>query len=182
MGEALAWIGELVQWFARFIPRFEIIPPTHAAIRYNSRTDEVTALKSGWHWYWPVLHDFQRYPVKRQTIDLRPQKLTTKDDKVILVGALIAYEIKDIKAILAETWDAEETTRDSALRATTRVVLGLAWDELKEEARKGTLDTKLRREAQKALEPYGVSVLEMSLTDLTPTRVYALVQSTNQIN
>jgi regulator of protease activity HflC (stomatin/prohibitin superfamily) len=181
MESALAWIGELVNWFGQFIPRFQIVPPTHAAIRYNSRTRHTQSLADGWHWFWPVLHHFHFYPVKRQTIDLRPQKLTTKDNITVIAGSLITYEIVDIEAILAHTWDAEETTRDAALRAASRVVPALEWEELKEEQRKGTIDTKLKHQAQKALEPYGVKVLEMSLTDLAKTKVYALVQSTNTL-
>jgi regulator of protease activity HflC (stomatin/prohibitin superfamily) len=181
MEAALSWIGTVVEWFGQFIPRFTIVPPTHGAIRYNSRSRVTTALTDGWHFYWPALHYFQSYPVKNQTADLRPQKLTTKDDKTVLVGALVSYEIIDVEAILAHTWDAEDTTRDRALRAVTRVVLSHTWEELKQEARRGTLDTKLKHQAQKALDSYGVKVTEMSLTDLTLTRVFSLVQSTNQI-
>lgn len=177
---AFGWIGQLVGWIGAWIPRLEIVPTTHGAVKFR-RGDEVVALGPGLHFWWPLITEFRKYPTAIQTVDLRPQKLTTKDDQTVLVGALIAYTITDIAAGLAHTWDLEETLRDGALRAVTRVVLGLTWEELKQEARKGTLDTKLRREAQKALTQYGAEVSEMSLTDITRTKVYSLVQSTNLI-
>jgi regulator of protease activity HflC (stomatin/prohibitin superfamily) len=180
MDSALAWIGQIAEWIGRWIPRLEIVSVTHAAVKFR-RGNEVTSLPAGLHVYWPLITEFRTYPIARQTVDLRPQKLTTKDDRTVLVGALIAYIITDIEKILAHTWDPEETLRDAALRAVTRVVLGFTWEELKQEARKGTLDTKLRKEAQKALLPYGVEVQEMSLTDLAATKVYSLVQSSNSI-
>ena len=47
-----------------------------------------------------------------------------------------------------------------------------------EQQRTGELDRKLKAEARKELERYGVRVLKMTLTDLAPVRVLKIVQAT----
>jgi regulator of protease activity HflC (stomatin/prohibitin superfamily) len=180
MESAFAWIGWIMEWFGQFIPRIVIVPTTHAAIKFR-RGDEVIPLSAGLHFYWPLITVFKQYPIAMQSMDLRPQKLTTADDRAVLVGAMISYRIVDIEKALAHTWDPDSTIADAALRVATRVVLGLHWAELKNKAQKRTLDTMLKNEAQRVLEKYGVEVIEMTLTDLALTKVYSLVQSTNVI-
>lgn len=169
-----------MEWFGQFVPRIVIVPTTHAAIKWR-RGDEVHALSAGLHVYWPLVTIFKQYPIAMQSMDLRPQKLTTGDNKTVLVGAMISYRITDIEKVLAHTWDADATIADAALRVATRIVLSLHWEELKNKAKKRTLDTMLKNEAQRVLERYGVEVIEMTLTDLALTKVYSLVQSTNVI-
>lgn len=180
MEGAFAWISAIVDWLGKFFPRFPIVPKTHRAVKFV-RGDKVVPLEPGVHVYWPLVTEFLRYPVTRQTLDLRPQKLTTADDRTVLIGAMISYEIDDITKALVDTYNVDSTIHDAALRVATRIILTLTWDELKSEARRRTLDTKLRNEAQRVLGDYGVNVIEMSLTDLAVTKVYSLAQSTNVI-
>ncbi len=180
MDQAFAWIGAITEWFGKFIPRVVVLPVTDRAVKFV-RGKKVVPLEPDLHVYLPFTTKFVQLPVVAQTLDLRPQKLTTADDKTVIVGSLISYEIVDIQKALAETFHVDSTIRDSVLRAVTRVVLGLSWNDLREMARKGTLDTRLKNEAQKALDPYGVRVIQMSLTDLAITKVYSLVNSNNSI-
>jgi regulator of protease activity HflC (stomatin/prohibitin superfamily) len=180
MESAFAWLGSVMEWIGAFIPRVEILPTTDGAVKFV-RGHKIVPLGPGLHVYWPLTTKFTRLAVVQQTLDLRPQKLITKDDRTVVVSGIISYEIGDIKKALADTWNVDATIKDAVLRATTRTVLALTFEELKEKARKGTLDTILRNEARKALEQYGVNVIEMSLADFAPTRVYSLVQATNEI-
>jgi len=67
--------------------------------------------------------------------------------------------------------------KDIALSAVHDVCCRMSWHDLKDEQRRGTLDTKLKNEAKKSLEDYGVRVLKTMLTDLAPCRVVKLIQS-----
>src|SRR5688572_15772955 len=120
MDSAFGWISEIVAWFGQFFPRVEIIPTTHGAVKFV-RGSRVVALRSGWHWYWPFTTKFCTYPTARQTVNLRSQTLVTKDERTIVVGGLIVYEISNIKAILAETFDPDDTIED----VTTGVINGV---------------------------------------------------------
>lgn len=176
MEAALAWVGQIAEWVGKFIPRWEIVDTVHGAIKFV-RGARVVALGPGIHWYWPVLTEFHVYPIARQAVDLRAQTLVTTDDKVVVVGGLIVYEIEDLEKILAHTYDPDQTIRDITISAIHDVCCAMTWADLKREQQRGTLDTKLRRESQKGLSDYGVRVLKTTLTDLAPCRVLKLVQS-----
>lgn len=176
---ALGWVGQIAEWVGKFIPRWEIVNPVYGAIKFV-RGSRVVPLGPGIHWYWPVTTEFHTHPIARQAVDLRAQTLVTTDDRSIVVGGLIVYKIEDIAKIVACTYDEDQTIRDIALSAIHDVCSQFSWADLKAEYRKGTLDTKLRREAQKGLDDYGVRVLKTTLTDLAPCRVIKLLQTTSK--
>jgi regulator of protease activity HflC (stomatin/prohibitin superfamily) len=176
LDNALGWIGQVVEWIGRFITRGEIVNPVHGALKFVGGS-KVVKLGPGIHWYWPARTEFHTYPVARQAVDLRAQTFVTEDDKTIAAGGLIVYEIEDLEAILAHTYDPDETIRDITLSAIHDVCCRLSWADLKSQQQRGTLDTKLRNEARRGLDGYGVRVLKVTLTDLAPCRVVKLLQS-----
>lgn len=180
MDQALGWIGAIIEWFGQFFPRWRVVPTTHGWVKWVKGS----TVKSGGAqivFWWPAVTEIKVYPVVRQALDLRPQTISTKDDKPILVGGLITYRIFDIEKALAETWDVDETIKDSALTAIHRVVSKMTWAELKDAEQQDLLDQKLRAAARKVLEPFGVRVMKMSITDMAPTRVLKLAMSTDAI-
>lgn len=170
------WISDAVGWVGQFIPRWRIVETTRGAVKFV-RGSKVVVLGPGWHVYWPVMTLFEDYPTARQGVALRAQTLVTTDDKVIAVGGLIVYEIRDLEAIVAHTFDPDETIRDITLSAIHDVCCRKTWDELKAGQRSGRLDVELRQEAAKGLGSYGVKVLKVTLTDLAPCRVLKLIQT-----
>ncbi len=179
MDSALAWIGQIASWLGAFIPRWTILDTTEGGVLFV-RGWKAKAIGPGVHWYWPVTTTIVLYPTARQADNLRTQTLVTTDDKVVVVGGMIVYEVKNVLTLLSTSHSAATTIKDLALTALHDVCCRLSWEELKAEQRKGTLDTKLRRAAQDALSSYGVTVLKVMLTDLAPTRVIKLLQSTAQ--
>lgn len=177
MDSALAWIGTIADWVGQFIPRWRIVDTTEAAVKWV-RGSRVVVLGPGIHWYFPATTRFVVHPVARQTNNLKSQTITLRDDKVIVVGGLCVFEIKDIEAVLAHTYLPDETIRDITLSAIHDVCCQLSWTEITEQQRSGELDRKLKVEARKDLDRYGVRVLKITLTDLAPVRVLKIVQAT----
>lgn len=177
MEGALAWIGQIAEWLGRLIPRLVIIRTTHSAIKFV-RGWKVAVCGPGLHVYWPMVTDYVEYPIARQAEELRGQTIVSTDDRTLLVAGLVIYEMEDLEKLIAHTFAPQQTVRDVTLTAIHDVCCRLSWDELKSEQRKGTLDTKLKNEAQKALGQYGVRVTKMMLTDLAPCKVIKLVQTT----
>lgn len=185
MGGALEWLSEFVRWFAEFFPHWKVVISTQGAVKFKSfrLTDpfagglEVEVCGPGFVIYWPVVTDITIYPTARQANDLRAQTLVTKDDRTITVSAMIVYEIHDLEAIVAHTYDPEQTIKDIAVTAVHEACCKRTWGELVEQQRRSTLDTALKNEAQKQLKDYGVLVLKVALTDLAPCRVFRLMQS-----
>lgn len=179
MTEAFAWIGQIVEWFGQFIPRREIIEPTHAGVKYVGGS-KVVELRPGVHWYWPFWTKFHTHPMVRQTVDLRSQAITTKDDKTIVVGGLVTFEVKDITALMVNTWNTDQTIRDVALTAIHDTLEKMDWRDIRKEQQLGVLKKLLKDNVRKEVEKFGVRVLKVGLTDLAPARVIRLIQSTAQ--
>ncbi len=179
MEGALAWISQLVAWIGQFIPRWIIVPPTHGAVKFV-KGSRVVKLGCGIHWYWPVMTQFELHPTARQAIDLRTQTIVTADDRVIAVGGLIVCEISDVEAILARTFDPDQTIKDISMGVLHDVLCSKTWADIKAEQQSGALDRELRREVKKQLDDYGVKVLRTTLTDLAPCRVIKLLQTISQ--
>jgi regulator of protease activity HflC (stomatin/prohibitin superfamily) len=175
---ALAWISELVAWIAQFIPRFLIVEATHGGVKFV-RGSKIVKLDAGFHIYWPLTTSVHLYPIARQADDLRSQTIVTADDKTIVVGGMIVYEVDDVEKILAHTFQPEQTIRDVALSAFHDVCCQLTWQEIRDQQRSGQLDRDLKREVRKSLDSYGIRVLKTMLTDLAPCKVLKLIQSTS---
>lgn len=176
---ALDWIGQIADWIGRFIPRWEIVDTTQGAVKFVKGA-RVVALGPGIHWFWPITTTFVKHPTARQATDLRAQTLCTTDDRSIVVGGMVVYEITDIEAILARTYEPDDTIKDVALSAIHDVCCQKSWGELRAAQRAGELDKELRREVARELNRFGVKVLKTTLTDLALCRVLKLVTSVSK--
>lgn len=173
MGDALQWINQIAEWVGRLIPKWTVVPATHAGVKFV-RGKRVVAFGAGIQIWWPAATEIKTYPVVRQAVDLRTQTCVTVDDKVIAVGGLIVYRISDIKAILGQTFDPDNTIKDICAGAIHDVCAAYTWEAMREIH----FTKELRRTMQKRLRPYGVHVMRATITDLAPCRVLRLVQST----
>lgn len=188
MEGAFAWIGRIAEWIGQFIPKGIVIDTRHQATKWNTillrdlvrfRWDasaKVSILAPGFHVYWPVVTTVEQYPVKRQSVALAPQVVTTTDGFEVLVSGLLVYSISDLIKIQAETWDPEETIREIALSGVHDVCCRQSLDYLRTEQGK-KLDTALRNEVRKDLDEYGVQVIKVTLTTMAKTAVVRVVQT-----
>jgi regulator of protease activity HflC (stomatin/prohibitin superfamily) len=180
---ALGWLGAVIEWLGRFIPRCVIVDSTQGAIKWVNRLarlpwrasppQEIHVLGPGRHWYWPWTTKFEEWPVARTTRDLPTQDITTSDGKIITVRGLLAFEVQDLEILVCHTEDPHDAIRDIASTALHEVLKDSTYDEVLHK----NLDRKLRGAAARALHPYGIKVLELTLLSCTPARVVRLVQN-----
>lgn len=175
---AFEWLSQLVEWLGRFFPRWIILNTTEGAVKFV-RGAKAIPLGPGLHWYWPVTTTYVEYPMAFQADRLPTQTIVTTDDKTVVIGSMISYSVIDILPLVAHTHDAMRTVYNLAMTAVHDVCCRMSWEELKDEQRRGTLDTKLKNAAQKLLKDYGVKVEQLMLIDLAPARVLKLMQSTS---
>ncbi len=191
MGSAFEWVGQLVSWFAQFFPRFVTLDTTQGAVKFEGfflpqrlrRFDgdmRLTLCGPGLHWFWPATTSFQIYPTEYQTDNLPSQTIETSDGKSISVGGMVTYTVTDLLMLLPRTHSAVKMVQVKVLAAIHEVICKMSWEQLTIEQRKGTLNTKLRHAAQKQLTEFGVKIEECMLTDLARSRVFRLIQSTQQ--
>lgn len=171
MDSALGWIGQLVEWIASFIPHYVHAKATHMGVMFTR--DKTRVMNPGIHWYLPFWSEPILYPVKRQTLNLPPQVLTTKDDKEILASVVVTYEIDDIHKALVDTYDFEDTIRETSQGAVKKVISTKSFEEIKKNQH--DIDVELCRRIRSVIRVYGVKVIEAVITDLGKTRIYRLV-------
>lgn len=178
MGEGLlSVLGEFVKWIGDFFPHLAIVRSTHGAIKFVRGNPRVT-LGPALVVYWPLTTEFMEWPVCTQGVNLREQTLVTADNKTIVAGGMLQYEVADLERLFRSTYTPDHFIKDLALTALHSVLCEMEYAELQREQQRGTLLTKLKNEAQRMVQKYGVRVTLFSLTDLSPCRVMRQVVST----
>lgn len=176
---ALGWIGQCFEWFGKFIPRWQIVDTTEGAIKYV-RGSRVVVCGPGIHWYWPVTTIWSQYPTARQTDRLETQTMESKDGKTFMVGAMITYAVDDLTMLIPTTHSPSAAVIDIAMAAVHDVCCDYDWADLQDVQRRGTLKTRLKNEAQRQLNDYGVRVIKLQLNTLARTRALKISQSISQ--
>lgn len=198
---AFAWIGQIAQWVGRFFPRREILDTTEGAVKYSGFVVprflrclpnrwpalgrvhgfdggfRVTEHAAGIHWYWPYTSTWHAHPTARQTDRLEVQTMETKDGKTFMVSGTITYEVLNLVEFVTKIHSPLTTVIDTAALAVHDVCCDFDWSDLQVEQRKGTIKTKLRNEAQKQLQDYGLRVIKLQLNSLARCRVLKISQS-----
>jgi len=186
--QALGWIGAIAEWLGKFFPRWIVLEPTQAAVKVTAwewrrlinRGDvkpTISAKECGIVFWWPAVTVLTVYPVARQANNLQAQTIVTKDNKTFAVAGMIVFHIHDPLTLITTVFDPDDTIRDIALSAIHDACIQHDSESLLETARSGKLDREMRSESYKQLKRYGVTVEKVTLTDLSPCRVYRLVNS-----
>jgi regulator of protease activity HflC (stomatin/prohibitin superfamily) len=190
---ALAWIGQIAAWIGQWIPRWTLLDSTEGAVKFEGfflpascrrykGSMRTSVCEPGLHWYWPATTSLQSYPTAFQTDNLPSQTMETADGIPITVGGMLTYTVDDLSKLLTQTHSAVKMIQFLTLAAIHDVCCNLTWEALRNEQRRGTLDTKLKNAAQRQLTDFGVRVVKCMLTDMAKTRVYRLIQSTQMDN
>ena len=170
---ALDWIGAIIEWFGKFIPRILHIKATEEGVLYKRSTQK--RLKPGIHIYLPLWSDYYTYPVKRNTLDLPAQILLTKDKKSIYIEVAVVYSINDIVKALVETFDLEDTIRDIAQGCVKNIIVSYTLDQL--QLQQSKIDVALTKEIREELDSYGIDVKKGFITNISPVKVLRIIQN-----
>ena len=177
MENAFGWLGSIIEWVGQLIPRIILIPPTHAGVKfvYGNR---VKVLASGIHFYWPIVTIWHTYPIVRQTNNLSSQTLMTKDNKSVIVSAIIIFSVQNIEKALVKSWSVDETVNDIAQTEIVSTITSRTMAEIRDQ-----IDSKIKDEltqkVHKRLVQFGIKVESCALTDFSTC--FTVRQFTNKI-
>jgi regulator of protease activity HflC (stomatin/prohibitin superfamily) len=107
-----------------------------------------------------------------RTVNLGAQGLTTKDGKTITLSAVVTAQIRDIRKATLEVEHVNEALVDSCYATIGDLVVAHDWDDVRKPEFSITLHKACRRQAMK----YGIEILRVQLSDLTPSRAIRLFQ------
>lgn len=130
-------------------------------------------LEPGLHWKWPVLEDVVSVLACVTTMPLPPQTLTTKDDKSVVVAAIVKYQIAKPEPYVTDIWDQKDVLSDVAMGAVQQAVSGATWDELVA----APPEEKILKAVRKETLRYGFDVMKVTFTDIGKIRSLRLIQA-----
>lgn len=173
MDSAFAWIGNLVEWLGRLIPRIAIVRATHAGVKFV-RGHKVKKMAPGLHIYWPITTEVEQIPTARQTHNLCTQTLMTKDRQTVIIGVVVVYSITDIVQALSENWDVSDTLSDITSTAVVAVVAESDFEIILRSLTK-EIEHELTKATRERLKPYGVKVHKCAVTDFATSQVIRVI-------
>ncbi len=131
-------------------------------------------VEPGLHFKWPLVDLHQTTKTCVTTMRLPPQTLTTADDHSVVVSAVVKYQVRDVRPLLTEIWDAADVLADTCMGAIRRTVNDKSYADLvKADAEDAVLE-RIRAEVNR----YGFKVHRLTFTDLGRVRSIRLVQPT----
>ena len=175
MEAAFAWLGQIAETILKFFPRLIIVQVTQGGIKLR-KGSEITEVKPGLCWYWPLITVVNVITTVRDTMDLPGQTFTTKDNKTVLMSGMVQYEVTDPVTLLTTAPDYTNTIADLVMTAMYDTFIQYTWDELREGIVDGKLRKEMKRAAQTELKGFGVRIISVGLKDNALARVLKIVQ------
>jgi len=173
--DAFSWVGQIFEAMFQFIPRLVIVRDTHGAVKWTMQG--VKEVKGGTRtWYWPATTEIELLVTARQTLNLYPQSLETRDGKQISVSGFLVYSIEDVvKAIGQRNWDVETTIADISGGTICSLVLSYDYEDLLAAISSGKFSEELTQACQERLSEFGVNVQEAGFMAFTSCRALNLL-------
>lgn len=164
-------IDLLLQWIGWFIP-FVVIDQFERAVvlrwgRYH-RT-----LEPGFHWIWPF--EIERViadNVVPRTTNLQAQSLTTKDGRLVVLGAVVTSQIADIVAATLEVEGVDHALQDACYGAIGTMVAAATYDEIREPG----FSHELTKACRRAAKNFGIEIIRVQLSDITLAKTLRIHQ------
>ena len=179
MEAAFSWIGQIWEFIVSLLPHLGLMRATHGGVKFK-RGGRVTEIRPGLYWHWPIVTDVVSLPVKRQTLSLDVQTLTTKDDYTVSVNATIVFEVNDVRKALAETWDVDDTVGDVAQRSVLAAVCGRSFEQLREELT-GCVAAEIKASCKRDMRQFGILIKDAFLSDCAVVTAYRVIGESGSV-
>lgn len=177
--DAFAWIGQIVEWIGKLIPRLVIVRATMAGVKWQGGK-AVKPMNPGLHVYWPITTETEIIVTARQTLNLPTQVLMTKDKQKVVVGTVVVYRIRDIvQAIGERNWDVDTTISDITQTAIVSEIAKMTLPEMLEGITNDAVNKRLTKAVRKGLRQFGVHVHKCCITDFSDCKVLKLIGTTD---
>jgi regulator of protease activity HflC (stomatin/prohibitin superfamily) len=181
MDAALGWLGEIVNALLQFVPRLVVVRQTHGGVKFAFGNHVTPMLcdnglwlplvgRTGLHIYLPLVTEIELVPIRRQPTNLSAQRLMTQDGVTVGVGGMIVYEIVDVVKLITGSWAYDATVRDYGMAAIKRVVGDNNFNTFFQQP--DVIDTALTAQLAADLEPLGIRVLRVTLSDFATCFVH----------
>lgn len=126
-------------------------------------------VEPGLNWKVPFFDQILTTPVITQTVNLKPQTVTSEDEKSVVLTSIVRYHIYDVKRFLLGVMHANDALVDITQGIIRDVVEGCKWTDLYD------LGTVVTPEVNQQVEKWGITVEQVSFPDLGQITTYRLI-------
>jgi membrane protease subunit HflC len=125
----------------------------------------------GLHWKLPFIDEVLTCIIATETMTVKSQSLTTKDDKNIVISAVVKCNISNPKKYLIKVKDVTNAISDVTQGKIKDIVMHKTWDECR-----GDLDGDITKAVKSEAIKWGISVDYVTITDLAIIKTIRLIQ------
>lgn len=152
---------DVILQFADNIKFWQIVDHYEKGVRLRFGNYVGDVLGPGYHWKLPFADAILTIMIKMTTMRLPEQTVTTLDGKVVVVKAIIKYEISDAAKILLEVNDAIDAVADMAQGIVREKIIVANYEDCNNIMFGNEITKKVRAEAKK----WGIEVEVVTITD-----------------
>lgn len=123
----------------------------------------------GLNWKIPFFDKIWVTPVITQTVNLKPQTVTSEDDKSVVLSSIVRYHIHDVEKFLLGVMHANDVLIDTTQGIIRDMVEGCKWDDLYD------LGSIVTPEVNQQVGKWGITVEMVSFPDLGNIITYRII-------
>lgn len=131
----------------------------------------------GFHWKLPFADYVMEHTIVPTTMRLYHQSLHTKDDKSVVIQAIIKYQVSDVETLLMKVYDPVDAIGDMTQSIIKNVIMGSTWQEVINPDLDNIITKKARVEAKK----WGIEIIQVTLVDINKAPSFRLIQNPTNI-
>jgi regulator of protease activity HflC (stomatin/prohibitin superfamily) len=128
-------------------------------------------MEPGFHWKLPFADIVVETTVVPTTMRLHHQSLHTRDEKNVVVQAIIKYQVLDVETLVLKVYDALDAIGDMTQAIIKNIIMERTWEECKDPEMDNTITKKARVEAKK----WGIEIIQVTLVDINKSPSVRLI-------
>lgn len=122
----------------------------------------------------PFFDNIITTPVITQTVNLRSQTVTSKDEKSIVLSSIVRYHINDVEKFLLGVMHANDVLVDTTQGIIRDIVENTTWDDLID------LTNTVTPSVHKQVEKWGIEIEQISFPDLGEIVTYRIISDSKE--
>lgn len=123
----------------------------------------------GLNWKVPFFDKIWVTPVITQTVNLKPQTVTSEDEKSVVLSSIVRYHIHDVQKFLLGVMHANDVLVDTTQGIIRDMVEGCKWDDLYD------LGSVVTPEVNEQVSKWGITIEQISFPDLGEIKTYRIM-------
>jgi len=131
-------------------------------------------IKPGFNWKLSALEEFHTTRITTTTLNVKPQTLTTKDLKNVVVSSIVKYRIVDAKIFLLEVEDAVDAIADICQGVVKQVIMDKTW----EQCSGNDLDNEIQKRVRNQAKRWGIEIDFVTITEIAIVRSIRILNNT----